>query len=255
MHMHVAPHLLSEDRPAFERILDDALRAVYGLQDPAAAPRARPLTIAQLRTRALDALGPLTATAAVEYDHFIRLREQAREHAREHTREQTLSAQDGRGTDERPLHARGAGLIAVVTVLAPLLAGATAVTLLLVGAVLRLFEPVPAFADTLLTAGLFFGAAAAAGLLCGAAALLVTALRHRAAPAGTADGSAADDETARAEEAWHRALRDRGILPFLHDALAPPPEGPEQPAPDPDGLPRVGYSAPDFTGPDVPDLD
>ncbi|BAU84642.1 hypothetical protein SLA_3737 [Streptomyces laurentii] len=251
MHMHVAPHLLPEDRPAFERILDDALRAVYGLQDPAAAASARPLTIAQLRTRVLDALDPLTATAAVEYDHFVRLREQAREHAREQTR----SPQDGRGTDERPLHARGAGLIAVVTVLAPLLAGATAVTLLLVGAVLRLFEPVPAFADTLLTAGLFFGAAAAAGLLCGAAALLVTALRHRAAPAGTADGSAADDETARAEEAWHRALRDRGILPFLHDALAPPPEGPEHPAPDPDRLPRVGYSAPDFTGPDVPDLD
>ncbi|MGW4701641.1 hypothetical protein ACWEP1_15020, partial [Streptomyces sp. NPDC004285] len=50
------------------------------------------------------------------------------------------------------------------------------------------------------------------------AGLLLTALRNSPA---AADGTAtADDELSRAREAWRRALLERGILPFLRDALA-----------------------------------
>ncbi|MEU8540095.1 hypothetical protein AB0C52_08900 [Streptomyces sp. NPDC048717] len=276
MHMYVAPHLLTEDRLAFEQTLDDALHAMAGAEIPGRdvpgpAGTARP-TIAQLRARALEAVEPITTTAATEYDHFKRVREQARarERAGEQAGERARSAHGGGDTAERPAHARGTELVTALTVLAPLLAGTAAAILLLAGAVLRLVEPAPAFADTLLTTGLYFGAGAAAGLLCGAMALVIAALRNKtaAARAPAVAAATADDETARAEDAWRRALRDRGIVPFLRDARALPPtpdehrgspepqEDPANPAPGTGRLPRTGYSAPDFTSPDFtgPDL-
>ncbi|MEU7020671.1 hypothetical protein ABZ990_08435 [Streptomyces sp. NPDC046203] len=287
MRMYVAPHLLTEDRLAFEQTLDDVLHALAGAEVPGRdvpgpAGAARP-TVAQLRARALEAVEPITTTAATEYDHFIRVREQARartragEQAHEQAGEQARSVHGGGDTAMRPAHARGTELVTALTVLAPLLAGTAATILLLAGAVLRLVEPAPAFADTLLTTGLYFGAGAAAGLLCGAMALVITALRNGTAQAGnpaatptptptptaaTTTTTTADDETARAEEAWRRALRDRGIVPFLRDARALPPipdehrgnpeaqEDPVHPAPGTGRLPRSASSAPDFTGPD-----
>ncbi|CAM5505226.1 Putative transmembrane protein OS=Streptomyces sp. ACT-1 OX=1609288 GN=SACT1_3948 PE=4 SV=1 [Streptomyces griseus subsp. griseus] len=56
----------------------------------------------------------------------------------------------------------------------------------------------------------------------------------------------------RAREAWRHALLERGILPFLRDALADPTAGPAARTPhrSPHRIPKVGYSRPDFSGPD-----
>ncbi|MFJ6350208.1 hypothetical protein ACIQKB_12180 [Streptomyces sp. NPDC092046] len=240
MHMNVAPHLLTEDRAEFERVLDEALRSAH--DRPGFADIGDRFTTAQLREMALNATALITTAAAVEYDHFVKVREQLR----------TASAAGAGGTDaalDGANGADGAGVVAIVTVLAPILAGTAAVLLLLVGAVLKLLDPAPVFADTLLTAGLMFGAVAAAGLVCAAVGLLVTALRNSATevPAGTPD-----DDLSRARQAWGRALVDRGILPFLRDALATPapPVLPKPKQPPPTGrIPKVGYSGPDFSSP------
>ncbi|MFI8517411.1 hypothetical protein ACIGEZ_06235 [Streptomyces sp. NPDC085481] len=231
MHMNVAPHLLTEDRAEFERVLDDALRNAH--ERPDLTEVGTRLTTAQLRSMALNATALITTAAAVEYDHFVKVREQVRSTS---------------GTGEVLSDTGGAGVVAIVTVLAPILAGTAAVILLLVGAVLKMLDPAPAFADTLLTAGLLFGAVAAAGLLCAAAGLLVTALRNSATEVPAPDP---DDELSRARQAWCRALLDRGILPFLRDALAapPPPSLPKQHQPPAGRIPKVGYSGPDFTSP------
>ncbi|MER8042658.1 hypothetical protein [Streptomyces sp. NPDC094032] len=235
MHMNVAPHLLTEDRAEFERVLDEALRTAH--DRPELAELGDRFTTVQLREMALNATALITTAAAVEYDHYVKVREQLR----------SASVTGGGGTGEALGEAGGAGVVAIVTVLAPILAGTAAVLLLLVGAVLKMLDPPPAFADTLLTAGLMFGAVAAAGLLCAAVGLLVTALRNSATqvPAGTPD-----DELSRARRAWGRALTDRGILPFLRDALAAPAPAPLPKQTPPSGrIPKVGYSGPDFTSP------
>ncbi|MFD3331204.1 hypothetical protein ACFWV1_00860 [Streptomyces sp. NPDC058700] len=212
MHMNVAPHLLTEDRAEYERILDDALSTAHTRPDLAGAGTR--LTLAQLRALTLNATSLVTSAAASEYDHFVKVREQNRA---------TLGARSPVPSD-RP--GPGAGVVAIFTVLVPVLAGAAAVILLLVGAVLRALAPSLVFGATLLTAGLVFGAVAAAGLLCAAAGLLVTALRN--SPAEVSTGAAPDDELSRAREAWRRALLERGIIPFLRDVLAAtaPPTGP-----------------------------
>lgn len=204
MHMNVAPHLLTEDRAEYERVLDDALSTAHAR--PELAGVGTRLTVAQLRAMTMNATALITTAAASEYDHFVKVREQNR--AAFGTR--IPGADPGTGT--------GAGVVAIVTVMVPVLAGTAAAILLLVGAVLHALAPTVVFGETLLTAGLVFAALAAAGLLFAGAGLLVTALHNRPA---AADGTAtADDELSLAREAWRRALLERGILPFLRDALA-----------------------------------
>lgn len=240
MHMNVAPHLLTEDRAEFERVLDEALRSAH--DRPELADLGDRFTTAQLREMALNAKALITAAAAIEYDHFVKVRGQARS-ARTTGGGTSTTPGGAGGTGETD----GAGVAAIVTVLAPILAGTAAVILLLVGAVLKMLDPAPAFADTLLTAGLMFGAVAAAGLICAAVGLLVTALRNSATqvPAETPD-----DEVARARQAWGHALVERGILPFLREALAAP-APPDLPKPPPPAgrIPKIGYSGPDFSSP------
>ncbi|WP_128983688.1 hypothetical protein [Streptomyces roseicoloratus] len=294
MHMNVAPHLLTEDRAEFERVVDDALRNARDHPDLAEAGIR--LSTSQLRAMALNATALITTAAAAEYDHFVKVREQVRAASRgpsgtsgsatgSATRDGTgtgsttgtnqSSGTDERsgsgsgsgtgtstssGTGERPAgtggetgSAEGAGVVAVVTVLAPLLAGTAAVVVLLVGAILKMLDPAPAFADTLLTAGLFFGVVAAAGLLWAATGLLVTARRNSATQVA---GDIPDDELTRARDTWRRALLERGVLPFLREALAaasadppPPPPLPRQSPPPAGRIPKIGYSGPDFTSP------
>ena len=74
MYMNSAPHLLAEDRPEFERILDEALRTVARASGPGTAG----LTSAQLRAMALGASSAISACAAAEYDHYIAVREKDR---------------------------------------------------------------------------------------------------------------------------------------------------------------------------------
>lgn len=243
MHMRSAPHLLAEDRPEYERILDDALRHAHRRPDLAAVgERLNPV---QLRTMALNATEAITATAATEYDHYVRAREELR------------GAADGEdpapGADaDRPVRS-GAGTGAVVTVLAPVLAGTAAFIFLLVGYLLKLLSPPPAFASTMVTAGWFFAVVMAAAILVAAVGLLITALRNgsTAEDAGH-DEAELPEEVARAREAWRHALLERGILPFLRDALDDPgaASASRAPQPSPNRIPRVGYNSPGFSGPD-----
>ncbi|MEV6198468.1 hypothetical protein AB0M64_00675 [Streptomyces sp. NPDC051771] len=195
--MNVAPHLLTEDRAEYERVLDDALRTAP--ERPELAGAGSRLTIGQLRAMALNATALITAAAASEYEHYTKVREADRAAS---NRPRTPAP------DESP------GAVAVLTVLVPVLAGTAAAIFLLVGAVVRWLAPDAALGTTLLTAGLVFGALAAAGLLCAGAGLLLTALRNSPAETG-----APDDELARARAAWRHALLERGVVPFLQAAL------------------------------------
>ncbi|WP_371096753.1 hypothetical protein [Streptomyces sanglieri] len=245
MHMNSAPHLLAEDRPEYERILDDALRHAHERPDLAAVGER--LNAVQLRTMALDATGLITSTAATEYKHYVEAREELRGPA-DGTEQ---DANPGPGTGRS--HHSGAGVGAVVTVLAPVLAGTAAFIFLLAGYLLRLLDPAPSFASTMVSAGWFFAAVTAAAILVAAVGLLITALRN-----GSAAQPVEDDEeelpedVARAREAWRHALLERGILPFLRDALADPDAGPASRTPvrSANRIPKIGYSPPDFSSPD-----
>ncbi|MBD0708547.1 MULTISPECIES: hypothetical protein [unclassified Streptomyces] len=200
--MNVAPHLLTEDRAEYMRLLDGALDTARARPEiDGAGPR---LTRVQLRALTLNATALVTSAAANEYEHFVRLRAEHRA---------VLGSRPSVPADRSE---RGAGVLAVLGVLVPILAGTAAVVFLLAGSILHALAPAVVFGSTLLTAGLVFGIVAAAGLLCAATGLLVTALRNRPVePGGTPD-----DELSRAREAWRLALLERGIQPFLHELLA-----------------------------------
>lgn len=157
-------------------------------------------------------------------------------------------------TPERAVRiSRAPQIGAVVTVLAPVLAGTAAFIFLLAGYLLKLLDPAPSFASTMVSAGWFFAAVTAAAILVAAVGLLITALRN-----GSAAQPVEDDEeelpedVARAREAWRHALLERGILPFLRDALADPDAGPASRTPvrSANRIPKIGYSPPDFSSPD-----
>ncbi|MCZ0980397.1 hypothetical protein O1L60_19245 [Streptomyces diastatochromogenes] len=209
MHMNVAPHLLTEDRAEYERILDDALSTAHARPDLDGVGTR--LTVAQLRAMTMNATALITSAAAGEYEHFVKVREQNRTIL---TSPRTPPADPGTGA--------GAGVVAVVTVMVPVLAGTAAAILLLVGAVLHALTPTVVFGETLLTAGLVFAALAAAGLLSAGIGLLLTALRNR--PAAANGSTTSDDELALAREAWRRALLERGMLPS--SATPSPPSAP-----------------------------
>ncbi|MEV6727348.1 MULTISPECIES: hypothetical protein [unclassified Streptomyces] len=247
MHMNSAPHLLTEDRPEFDRLLDEALRTAH--QRPELAALGERLNAEQLRTMAVGASALLTAAAAAEYDHYVKLRGERRDEAL--STPGSAVADRSSGQDEGD---DGAGVSAVVAVLAPVLAGTAMLIFLLVGYVLKAIEPEPAFADTMLTAGWLFGALTVVSLLFAVIGLLVTAVRNRATEVVAGDG-AIPDELAQAREAWRHALLERGILPFLRDALADPSAGPVYPAPrtpKAGRIPNLGYTRPDFTSPGSP---
>ncbi|MFJ7942993.1 hypothetical protein ACIQ6K_04855 [Streptomyces sp. NPDC096354] len=245
MHMNSAPHLLAEDRPEYERILGDALRHAH--ERPDLAGVGERLNTEQLRTMALNATALITAAAATEYDHYVKVREELRGPAAD-------SAQgSGLGSEADDPDRPGAGIGAVVTVLAPMLAGTAALIFLLVGYILKMLSKPPSFADTMVTAGWFFAAVMAAAILAAAIGLLTTALRNGSTslPAEDAEDELPED-VARAREAWRHALLERGILPFLRDALADPTAGPASRTPhrSANRIPKIGYSRPDFSGPE-----
>ncbi|MFF8552758.1 hypothetical protein ACF058_07880 [Streptomyces sp. NPDC015501] len=242
MQMTSAPHLLAEDGPEYERILGDALRHAH--ERPDLEGVGDRLNTEQLRTMALGATALITASAATEYEHYVTARGELRRAAAEE-----IPPLDG---PQSTAAGGGAGVGAVVTVLTPLLAGAAAVIFLLVGYLLRAVNPSLAFGRSLVTAGWFFACVAAAAILVAAVGLLVTALRNGATSLEAEDEEELPEEVARAREAWRHALLERGILPFLRDALDDPTAGPaaRTPHPSPDRIPKIGYSRPDFSGPE-----
>ncbi len=208
MPMNSAPPLLVEDRPEFERVLDEALRTARDDRGPTTGSGR--LTAPQLRAMALSAAVPIAACAAAEYAEFVRLRAELRHPAHA----PLLTGVRG---------ANGAGLVAVVCVLAPLLAGAAAVIFLLLGYGMHLARPEPALAAPLRSVGWAFVLLAAASALLGMAGMLWAALRNgttalRDDPAAAPTGLAADVE--RARRSWRTALLERGVLPFLREATA-----------------------------------
>ncbi|WP_219091944.1 hypothetical protein [Streptomyces sp. JJ38] len=243
MHMNSAPHLRFEDRHEFERVLDDALHTASGR--PGLDGIGRRLGSEQLRAMALAATASIASCAAAEYERFTTLREELRRSSRG-------SPGLGGGTGETG----GAGLFAMVSVLVPILAGAAAVIFLAVGYTLAAVSPDLTLADPMRSVGWVFAALAAAGLLAACISLVLTALRNSASSirAGTGPGTAArhgdgtlEAEVDRAREAWRSALLDRGILPFLREALAN--AEPATTAPEQSRTPRLGYSHPGFTSP------
>ncbi|MFB6876338.1 hypothetical protein [Streptomyces sp. NPDC056323] len=195
---------------------------------------------------ALNATALITTAAATEYDHYVKAREELRGPAAD------AAQGSGLGPDADDPDRPGVGIGAVVAVLAPMFAGTVALIFLLVGYILKMLRRPPSFADTMLTIGWVSGAAAGAAVLVAAVALLLTALRN-----GSTSLSAEEtedelpDDVARAKEAWRLALLERGILPFLRDALADPTAGPASrtPRPSANRIPKIGYSRPDFSGP------
>ena len=279
--MNNAPHLLAEDRPDFERILDEALRdgTILTAQHEAAATGASRLTGEQLRTKALLAASAIASGAAVEYEHYTRLRETLRT-AVEQPRPAPVQESTPRTTGPqtvRELAAQlssddGAGLFPVLTVLAPMLAGAAALVFLLLGYALRAADPGLVLAGSVITAGWLALAIGAAAAVVGIIGLILTALRDGAGPPDDADPDLRA-EVADARRAWHLALRDRAVLPYLHanldsePALPPytpqprtaPPEETAAPRHDPPTAPEfsspgysgASYSSPGFTSPGV----
>ncbi|WP_127357563.1 phage holin family protein [Actinacidiphila soli] len=263
--MNSAQHLLNEDRADFERALDEVLHSSE--TQAALGDGGNPLNTEQLRTMALSAVEPIAACAAPEYQHYRKVREQVREATEERQRARvgsagptapTVSSGMGYAAAVAPVadpDGSGAGLFAVVAVLTPMLAGAAAVIVLVVGYALRLGHPVPAIAAPLISVGWLFAGVAVFGIVVAMVGLLLTALRNGA----TALHDGPDElppEVALARAAWRRALLERGLRPFLAEALAKAADAPHAPAPssydgDASGprMPRLGYSRPDFTSP------
>jgi hypothetical protein len=320
MHMDSAPHLLPEDRPEFERALDEALREAG--RRPALAAVGEQLSAGQLRVMALSAATAIAADAAEEYGQYVALRTQLRQPAVDASSASSPSspspgspgspapsaARDsrsqpeegekrggrglslagvGEGVGEGVSETAGAGLLAMVSVLVPLLAGMAAVIFLLLGNLLRVVSPEPSIAAPMREAGWVFAVLAAAGIVVAMAELWLTAVRNGAGSRrSSADGMAAAEtdgaagesrlvrEVSAARTVWRQALLERGIVPFLADALAaqageeqssdagagaqPAAGRPASASASPSGaapqaphseerLPGLGYSGPDFS--------
>ncbi|WP_431517920.1 hypothetical protein [Streptomyces sp.] len=265
--MNSAPRLLPEDRPEFERALDESLRTV-SLRPALAAPDER-IDAERLRTGALRAAAEIADCAAAEYAHFVGVRAELRQ-TESGDGEGGASGQGGEPgpTGVVPAGPGGAGLVAMVSVLVPLLAGTAAVIFLLLGYLLHVMTPEPSIAAPMRGAGWVFAVLAAAGLVVAMAELWLTALRNgagagRRTAAGAAvadDAGGVADELSKARAAWREALLERGILPFLNKVLADhaparnpgsvtddAPDTTPGAAPAHERTPRLGYSGPDFS--------
>ncbi|MGC4985954.1 hypothetical protein ACLQ18_35975 [Streptomyces sp. DT193] len=139
--------------------------------------------------------------------------------------------------------------VPVLVVLAPVFAGTITAIFLLVGYVLRMLNPAPTLAQTMLTAGWASGAITAAAVLASAARIFLTVPRNKFSPEDGPYGELPEEVT-RARDAWRAALLERGILPFLREALADPgAAGADRSAPALSRIPHLGYSRPDFSSP------
>ncbi|MFF4696735.1 hypothetical protein [Streptomyces chattanoogensis] len=273
MHMNSAPHLLNEDRAEFARLLDEALRTAGQHPDGLASAAGKPLGTEQLRTMALSATTAIAACATAEYQRYVQLRTALRAPAAAPSGAGAGSAAEDDAADEatglatgtgdaspmdETTETAGAGLAAMVAVLVPVLAGIAAVLFLLIGYVLRAVSPDKAMAQPLISVGWIFAALTAAGSLVAMAGLVITALRN-----GSTSSRATRAEELRmadldrARDAWHQALLERGLLPFLREALSDPDPSPDptpyipRPASAPQHrMPTLGYTRPKFSSPE-----
>jgi len=251
----VPPYLRSEDRREYERVLDEALRSA--LHHPELDAVGRRLTLEQLRTLGLNAVALITAAASTEYQHYVEVREELRQSAS--SSRTSGSAKPGpaavgpAATLGEVAEPAGAGAVAVAAVLTPVLSGTAGAIFLLVGYASRALDSKPAFGEAMITAGWVCGALAAASILVVAVGLLLTAVRNRRSLDTGLYGELSEEE-ALAREAWRLALLERGIKPFLREALADPaaPVAPHRTRPptSTSRLPHLGYDMPGFSSPD-----
>ncbi|MFF9163789.1 hypothetical protein ACF081_26535 [Streptomyces longwoodensis] len=248
----LAVHLRREDRSDYERTVDAALLSAP--HRPELAVFGKRLNVEQARTMVLNATAIVTAAAGREYDHYVRVREEAQKGSAMSTPSETVPGVPGAVTTaDEATETDGAGAVAVLAVLGPVLAGTCAAVFLLVGYILRMLNPQTVSAQKLITTGWFFGAVAGVSLLVAAVGLLLTALRNSPGRPPGED----DDEVTRAREAWLEALLERGIMPFLQEALADPASAdslqrtrPPSPYSRMPGSTRPDFASPDFTAPD-----
>ncbi|WP_174856237.1 phage holin family protein [Streptomyces otsuchiensis] len=215
--MDGAKYLLPEDRPDYERVLDEALRRVRHDSQLTAQDR---FDTEQLRTLGMNAIPLVAPQAADEYRHYLEVRTRLRVPDRAGSGALAPPRQ-APGGDQA---ASGAGIWAVVSVLVPVLAGIAALIFLLFGYGLRLTDPEPAVAGAMRSTGWAFLLLAVAGMLVGAAELLIGAVRNgstsvRANRAVSPPPEGLTEEVGAAREAWQQALLERGIVPFLHETV------------------------------------
>ncbi|GAA1905577.1 hypothetical protein [Streptantibioticus ferralitis] len=195
-------YLLREDRGDFGQVLQQALTSAEiqeALHDTADA-----VNIEQLRTGAFTASEYIAASAAAEYQDYVR--ERAAVHPQGARGERTSSG-------DRAQHGRGQ-LGAALAVLVPVLGGVAAAVFLLIGYGLRLAAAWPQFSGTLVATGWAAAGISAVVALSDAVGLLASAARNRPVPTG--DHSA---EVDRARAIWQAALLERGIMPYLRRRL------------------------------------
>ncbi|MDJ1134356.1 hypothetical protein [Streptomyces iconiensis] len=226
--------LQKRDRPDFERVLHQAMSTDRVREGLRSAPA--PDAATALQAEAREATDRIMSAASTEYAAFLKLRAGADKRAARRT---------------RPTGVRGRGLLAALAVLAPAISGAAAVIFLVLGSVLQLADVQKGLGHSLVLTGWACAGIGAVSLAAATSALLITALRNRAA-SKRSHGRAGELE--RARKAWQTALLERGMLPFLQRLLEERhTKGTSEPAlpepPGPDRSPRR-YSSPDFTGPD-----
>ncbi|MGW3331619.1 hypothetical protein ACWDF9_13855 [Streptomyces rubiginosohelvolus] len=223
-----------EDRSDYASALDEVIASpeIRRLLERSGVPGDR------LRVRGLASVARTAAAADAEYRRYAALRV----HAQGGLRNAGPRPLSGPGDQERP----GAGVLAVLGVLTPVLAAVAAATFLLLGYGLRLADTLPALADTLVGVGWFSLVVAALAALVSVVALYRTAARQSGATAVPDPSAAASPALAQAREAWLVALRDRGIRPFLLQVLAEA----EASAPGAGEGRGSRFSSPAFAGPD-----
>ncbi|MBX9365581.1 hypothetical protein [Streptomyces sp. WAC04114] len=131
---------------------------------------------------------------------------------------------------------------------AAVLSASVTAIFLLAGFTLTLFNAASKAARPVIAAGLVSGAVAAGALV------LVLAISRRR-PSSLDDDSYGEirDKVGRAREAWRKALLERGILPFLREALADPDRATallSAPPASTSRTPHLGYDRPGFSRPD-----
>ncbi|MEV5906972.1 hypothetical protein [Streptomyces sp. NPDC052127] len=303
----VPQHLNIEDRQEYERILDEALRSAP--HHPELAAVGQRLNPEQLRTMALNATALITAVAAAEYQHYVKVRKELRDPAdpvaiprrRVAAGPSRRTAEFGRrvlagilGVEHRPGRqpdgtgfrglprrlrlaavvlgarprpparsrgpapegiAREPGRDAVLVITASLFLGTLGLLLLVMGYGLKWLGAAPVAADRLIVPGLVLGVTMILLSLGGVIRLIATALREASTSSGADPGDPLIEEVARARDAWREALLERGILPFLREALAEPGAAAalrsDSARPDRTGrIPHIGYDRPGFSSPD-----
>ncbi|MFD3841482.1 hypothetical protein ACFWWC_35275 [Streptomyces sp. NPDC058642] len=162
----------------------------------------------------------------------------------------------------------GTGRIAEFAAPTAVLTGVVTAIFFLVGLLLKMLSAESAAARTMISAGWLFGAVTVGGIVVYAVVWLLASRwlpSKESVPRLRAPGGDAWDrylskgeQVARAQEAWRKALLERGILPFLREALGGPSTGPRRhtpPSAPTNRLPKLGDDrslvSPDYTSPDL----